>query len=529
MQQSPDTKNLAVKREYLELLEERARRQRRRKLFDLYPEEGPLRRELYPKHLEVFALGATHRERAFIAANRIGKCVTYETVIDACVGERTAGELFDAAEPFMVWAWDGSQKVRANATAPFKKSGIHDCFRFSMSDGRWFEGADHHRILTCDGWHFLDELHQSSSVALLASNSERDQLVRAASVPYWSGKLRDFLLNCFEDFRQYGEPPQFLPNIAQAFFPLPAGVQQHIVASFYSDDRANRRTNSGRQAFDRPSNQDAILRLLDRFVVSAARSVCTNAQWLRDLAQDVRQLHPGSIFGFRSGLEVRPHIGDKSRALLQTPNVDGAYIIASNPVGRKEVYDFGVEEYHNYLAAGVVHHNTWGVGAYETTLHLTGRYPDWWVGKRFDEPVDFWAAGKTNETTRDIVQQALFGSVEFLNGRKAPNGEGMVPGDDILDWNFKSGVVDLLDTVMVRHVTGGKSSLGLKTYAQGRGAFEGTAKHGIWIDEEPEMPVYTECLTRTMTTDGLVLATFTPLEGMSDVVMAYLHPEEGRL
>jgi hypothetical protein len=38
-----------------------------------YPDEGPLRRELYPKHLEFFRAGVEHRERCFLAANRVGK------------------------------------------------------------------------------------------------------------------------------------------------------------------------------------------------------------------------------------------------------------------------------------------------------------------------------------------------------------------------------------------------------------------------------------------------------------------------
>jgi hypothetical protein len=45
---------------------------------------------------------------------------------------------------------------------------------------------------------------------------------------------------------------------------------------------------------------------------------------------------------------------------------------------------------------------TEGAGGYEMTCHLTGRYPDWWEGRRFSGPVRAWAAGKTNETTRDV-------------------------------------------------------------------------------------------------------------------------------
>lgn len=165
-------------------------------------------------------------------------------------------------------------------------------------------------------------------------------------------------------------------------------------------------------------------------------------------------------------------------------------------------------------------------GAYETALHLTGQYPPWWVGRRFPGPVNWWAAGKSAETTRDIVQRELFGDATTEGNRKVFTGTAMVPGDAIGATTWKSGIADLADTVMVRHVSGGLSRLGLKSYAQGRGAFEGTAQHGIWIDEEPDMSVFVEILMRTMTTDGIVILTFTPLEGYSDVVMAFV--EEGK-
>jgi phage terminase large subunit-like protein len=47
----------------------------------------------------------------------------------------------------------------------------------------------------------------------------------------------------------------------------------------------------------------------------------------------------------------------------------------------------------------------------------------------------------------------------------------------------------------------------------------------VWLDEEPPLDVYVECLVRTMTTGGLVMVTFTPLEGMSDVVMSFLESQ----
>ena len=32
-------------------------------------------------------------------------------------------------------------------------------------------------------------------------------------------------------------------------------------------------------------------------------------------------------------------------------------------------------------------------GGYEMACHLTGDYPDWWEGRKFDGPISAWAAG----------------------------------------------------------------------------------------------------------------------------------------
>src|SRR4051812_12636127 len=39
-------------------------------------------------------------------------------------------------------------------------------------------------------------------------------------------------------------------------------------------------------------------------------------------------------------------------------------------------------------------------GGFEWAIHLTGRYPDWWDGRSFDSPVEFWASGVTGLSTR---------------------------------------------------------------------------------------------------------------------------------
>lgn len=165
-------------------------------------------------------------------------------------------------------------------------------------------------------------------------------------------------------------------------------------------------------------------------------------------------------------------------------------------------------------------------GGFETACHLTGQYPHWWEGRRFRHPIRAWACGKTNETTRDIVQTTLLGDVEYHGSRKLVDGSGVIPKECIgvgagqVTW--KQGVADLIDTIRIRHTSGGWSKLGLKSYQQGRGSFEGTAQHVIWDDEEPPMDVYGEQIIRTATTKGILMLTFTPLEGMSEVVQQFL-------
>jgi phage terminase large subunit-like protein len=178
-------------------------------------------------------------------------------------------------------------------------------------------------------------------------------------------------------------------------------------------------------------------------------------------------------------------------------------------------FELGAENRERcFLAANRVG-KTEGVGAYETTLHLTGRYPNWWKGRRFEASITAWAAGDTSQTTRDILQEKLLGP-------KAEIGIGMIPGDAIVRCTSKPGVPDAVEMIYVRHSSGGISELTLKNYEQGRASYQGTGRHVIWLDEECDMGIYTECLLRTMTTNGLVICTFTPLLGLSEVVRYFL-------
>lgn len=201
---------------------------------------------------------------------------------------------------------------------------------------------------------------------------------------------------------------------------------------------------------------------------------------------------------------------------------------------RRELYP----KFVDWFAAGAIHRERALVaanrvgksdsGSYEFTLHLTGEYPDWWVGRRFDAPIRAWAAGTTADKAKEIIQAKLIGPDDA-------RGTGMIPARSIHHTTPK-GKSGMVDQIWVRHKpSGGLSVVQIKSYAEGRAAFEGTEQHLIWLDEEPPEPVYTECLLRTMATGefrgGIIMMTFTPLEGQTEVVNRFVpqgvFPEDG--
>lgn len=195
---------------------------------------------------------------------------------------------------------------------------------------------------------------------------------------------------------------------------------------------------------------------------------------------------------------------------------------------------FSIDKYPKHMeafAAGALYNSrmvcggngvgkTEGLGGYELALHLTGLYPSWWCGLRFDKPIDAWAFGDTMHTVRNIIQAKIFGEVatkgdEFL-------GTGLIPRHLIGKPRFIPNTNYTIDYCTVKHVSGGWSVVQFKSYDQGRRTAQGTEKDFILLDEEPPPDIYEECIHRFRGRDkyGLLL-TFTPLQGYTEVVEGF--------
>jgi len=188
---------------------------------------------------------------------------------------------------------------------------------------------------------------------------------------------------------------------------------------------------------------------------------------------------------------------------------------------QKQFYASGSNDTERMLMAGNRTGKTFAA-AYEFTSHATGYYPDWWEGFRVTEPSVLWASSLTNETSRDIVQRELIGPVEQM-------GTGMIPGNLLKKPTFRqAGISGVIDTIVVKGKYG-LNTVQFKTAEQGWQKFQGTNIAVVWQDEEPDdFKVYTEELTRILTSHGRLMVTFTPLKGETDLVQHYMVPSDHR-
>ena len=164
-------------------------------------------------------------------------------------------------------------------------------------------------------------------------------------------------------------------------------------------------------------------------------------------------------------------------------------------------------------------------GAAESAMHLTGKYPSWWKGRRFDKNVHLWVGSISNQTQRDYTQPGLFG----------PNlgeglGTGYIPGDLLVGKPRprQAGIGDVVDIAYIRHVCGKDSIVTMKTYEQGWRMWQGAAPDCIWLDEQPdetakeEKPIFGEVITRIFRSSGIMYATLTPLLGETDMIRHFM-------
>lgn len=190
---------------------------------------------------------------------------------------------------------------------------------------------------------------------------------------------------------------------------------------------------------------------------------------------------------------------------------------------QKQFHELGKTARERLFLAGNRTGKTYG-GAIEVCMHLSGVYPEDWQGYRFNKPITAWAIGVSNETVRSTLQQY------YIGDPKSHRLGGLAPAI-ITSMTMRRGLADAIDTVRIRHVSGGQSILCFKSYQQGREALQGARVDFIHCDEEPPHGLYMELLMRLMSVDGvsdpgLMMITATPLLGMTNTILRFTNEDD---
>lgn len=437
--------------------------------------------------------------------NKIGKCLTSKTLISTPDGEISLGKLHEDGKPFKVYAWDGEKKVIANAHAPFKKERKHKCYKINMSDGRVIEAADHHLLLTHDGWQttkdlldtFSNNLQETSSVLYPSTHAGDGQHLKKTRQGYQD----DYLMN------RHPNDEQPLPATSndQVLFPLQADVLKHNDLLFERDGLENKYINNLLPFFFHPSS------LCDRFhsVVLSAGSLFYDFLLYASkfLLLSPTAPKPCTV----EGIELQPNLSplqqEFHRPLLSPLYVDGNKIISYNFIGYQDVYDFQVDEHHNYFAGGLINHNS-ACTANVVLSWCMGFEP--WNRVEKDHPEAVLFQGKYYRSSslgiKPPVKILITGEdwSVHLGTTVIPELKKWFPADEYTTKNNQNGFEAFFN---FRN----GSSIVLMTHNMDDKLFESFVAHGWWPDEPPPRSKYTGIQRGLKGTGGKTVIPTTPL------------------
>ena len=163
---------------------------------------------------------------------------------------------------------------------------------------------------------------------------------------------------------------------------------------------------------------------------------------------------------------------------------------------------------------------------FETAYHLTGLYPEWWPehARRFNKPITVMVAGEGWQQVAMVLQNELLGTQDVKIREQL--GTGAIPRDLIRFDTMRSDGANCLG-VEIRHSSGSNSYLVFANYTQEVRQMQGFKLTLAVFDEQPPDDFFSEIVTRTATTQGQVLCSFTPLKGLNGLVSKFWHHEEG--
>ena len=135
----------------------------------------------------------------------------------------------------------------------------------------------------------------------------------------------------------------------------------------------------------------------------------------------------------------------------------------------------------------------------EEFYHLTGLYPEWWDGVRYDGPVSTAMVDPTVLRGRDCTQALMLEAIERI-------------GDIEFEKVPKPGVPDAMSQLRIKHVSGGMSNITFLSAEMSCEKFAGFSVDRVAINEGVRDSILVECSVSRGAADGVLSAVYTPFD-----------------
>lgn len=351
-----------------------------------------------------------------------------------------------------------------------------------MSDGQWVEVPRGHRILTPSGYQFVSDILSqlpASVFCLPRSSSGLFRLAHALGAVRWWRNIRDYLDGCSLDSRLDDAQLLLDEEAVQVFAPSQddAPKRNHLASCL--DGLVNRCKRTLLKSFDRLSSLCGGFRSWGQFALHLSPSLSYVDQCMNECSQNVPQFSKAEHQQEPFAESLHYQYDDvSSKSPLATNKIVSVY-----SVGVKELYDMEVEERHNYIAGGMVHHNTTAGVIKLLKFALIG--------------------GKVCR---------VIGSLGFDKGIR----DTILP--EIKKWIPKSRLIKekpnsqgIITRMIIRGDNGKESVISLMSGEQDDMSFEGDLTDMVWIDEPCRRSIYIASLRSLLVSNGPLFFTLTPL------------------
>lgn len=463
--------------------------------------------------------GNENIQRAIIAGNQ---CVTASQLIDMADGSKKRADLVVVGDAVASWDESSFRVVPGIVSALVRKPAEPIVRIRILSDGveSSLETVSRHRILGNQGW------SRVSTWLSDISCGHNTPKARGVDAPHCSPSGLNSRFGYPFD-RGFGDgPPLRGLGVDPDDFPLSSGVPTHSHVWWPVGGWACVDIGSLLSPPNLLSTGGVFGRFLHRLAASLFPSPCISGL-PSPCVYPKQNPHPQVAYHHPEPFSSV----SRGRSQFLRPSLISSYggridIESFEWLPPQPLYDFTVEVYHNYISSGgLVNHNTGKsrTAAAEIAIHASGLYPKWWKGRRFNKPIVAWIGSNTNEESRNVAQKHLLG------GTGEDLGTGLIPARCLVGQKPRMrqcGVSNVVESIKVKHESGGCSEIFWKTYDQGRARWQGAIVDIVWFDEEPPADVYSEGFTRTITKGGMTMLTFTPLSGMGDVVYKFWNADK---